>query len=146
MHDRSSEFFIIDILISIDRVQRYLKKFKTPDLFVASEEFYDAAVRELEIIGEAMKYVLADKNFSELTQAKWRKVVDFRNILAHEYFGLDPDLIIYILYEHFPLFETEILHFVEQVKDKEIFFEAIYEAKKDLKVLHRKESLLYLTK
>ncbi|PHS39396.1 MAG: hypothetical protein COB07_06475 [Sulfurovum sp.] len=46
-------------------------------------------MRELEIIGEATKYLLKD----ELIDAKYRRIVDFRNQILHGYFGIDENIV-----------------------------------------------------
>lgn len=47
-----------------------------------------AIERQLEIIGEASNH-LSDNLKTENPQIEWRKIVAFRNFLAHEYFGVD---------------------------------------------------------
>ena len=48
---------------------------------------WDAVIREFEIIGEATNHLIKLKHFSN----NKREIVDFRNILIHEYFGIDAD-------------------------------------------------------
>ena len=60
--------------------------------FFADERTYDAVLRNLEIIGEAAK------NISEETKKKapsieWRKIAGFRDIVIHEYFGIDENIL-----------------------------------------------------
>lgn len=43
----------------------------------------------MEIIGEATKYLLKD----ELIDAKYRRIVDFRNQILHGYFGIDENIV-----------------------------------------------------
>ena len=58
MPNRVIEYFVLDILIAIDKVKRYSAGFETGEEFAADEKSYSATMRELEIIGEALKHVL----------------------------------------------------------------------------------------
>ena len=54
---------------------------------------YNASVRQLEIIGEAANK-LSDKVYQDNPEVPWRQLIGMRNIIVHEYFGLD-DLMIW---------------------------------------------------
>jgi len=61
-------------------------------------------MRELQIIGEATKHLLQEKFLDE----DYRIIVDFRNVIVHEYFGIDPDEIWDIIQYELPPFEKSI--------------------------------------
>jgi len=88
MYKRDISLYIVDIFIAIDKIKRYTKNFNSADIFKWSELEWDATIRELEIIGEATNSLIKN-NF--LANKEYRKIVDFRNILAHEYFGIDEE-------------------------------------------------------
>ena len=52
----------------------------------------DAVVRNLEIIGEASRNIPVEIK-EKYQDIEWRKISDFRNILAHEYFGIDYEIL-----------------------------------------------------
>ena len=62
------------------------------DEFVEDEKTYDAVVRNLEIIGEAAKNVPDDVRL-KYPGIEWRKIAGLRDIIAHEYFGIDNDIL-----------------------------------------------------
>jgi len=88
MSKRDISLYIIDIFIAINKIQRYTKKFTNSDDFKWSELEWDATIRELEIIGEATNTLIKSEI---LENKKYRKIVDFRNIIIHGYFGIDED-------------------------------------------------------
>jgi uncharacterized protein with HEPN domain len=90
MSKRKIEFYILDILIAIDKIKRYTKKISNGTELLNDELSWDATIRELEIIGEATKILL---NESFLEDKKYRRIVDFRNQINHGYFGIDEDIV-----------------------------------------------------
>ncbi|MDX2026776.1 DUF86 domain-containing protein [Microcella sp.] len=84
---RSTDQRIADILEAIERCQRYVDVLGSDDRVLA-DMAEDAVERNLQIIGEAAKHLP-----SELTDAHpniaWPQIRGFRNILVHQYFGVD---------------------------------------------------------
>jgi uncharacterized protein with HEPN domain len=62
------------------------------DDFEADEQAYDAVLKNLEVIGEAAKRLPPDFKAMHPTIA-WREISGLRDILVHEYFGLDRDIV-----------------------------------------------------
>ena len=60
--------------------------------FQQDEKTYDAVVRNLEIIGEAVKHI-PDELRRQRPEIEWRKVAGLRDMLAHAYFGIDDDIL-----------------------------------------------------
>ena len=90
MH-RGHRLYLEDILHSIDKIQNYVGGISYDDL-INDELRMDAIVRNLEIIGEASKNISEEiKNNYPLVE--WKKITSFRNILAHDYFGIDYEIL-----------------------------------------------------
>ena len=89
MSKRNTLFFVADMLVAIDLIQRTTDSINLADDFLTDETASTICSRELEIIGEAMKYVLEDPLAKPFHKEYWRKVVDFRNVVSHEYFNLN---------------------------------------------------------
>lgn len=60
--------------------------------FVANELVQDVVVRNLEIIGEASKKI-PEEIKSKYSDIEWRKMAGLRDILIHEYFGVDLEIL-----------------------------------------------------
>lgn len=60
--------------------------------FVRDCRTVDAVIRNLEIIGEAVKQLPEDFR-SPHSQIPWRRIAGLRDILAHTYFGIDEQII-----------------------------------------------------
>jgi uncharacterized protein with HEPN domain len=59
----------------------------TFEQFEADQKTVDAVIRNFEIIGEAVRHVVADQE-SLPTGIPWADIAGMRNILIHEYFGV----------------------------------------------------------
>lgn len=59
---------------------------------------YDAVLRNLAVIGEAVR-ALPDEVRDRAPDVPWAAIAGLRNVVVHEYFRVDPDLIIDIV-EH----------------------------------------------
>ena len=84
---RSTDQRIADILQAIERCQRYVDALSSDDRDLA-DMAEDAVERNLQIIGEAAKHlptVLTDGH----PEIAWPQIRGFRNILVHQYFGVD---------------------------------------------------------
>jgi uncharacterized protein with HEPN domain len=66
-----------------------------------------AVVRHLETIGEAAAHVSDDFKI-EHPEIPWRRISDFRNVLIHEYFAVDPLLVWKIMEKDIPTLKTQI--------------------------------------
>jgi uncharacterized protein with HEPN domain len=58
--------------------------------FLADEMAFDATLRNLEILGEAVKGI-PEAVRARHPEINWRGVAGFRNVLAHTYFAVDED-------------------------------------------------------
>ena len=60
--------------------------------FVHNDLCFDAVLRNLEIIGEAVKNI-SEETRQKYPDVKWRKIAGFRDIVAHEYFGVNDETV-----------------------------------------------------
>ena len=56
--------------------------------FASNELIRDAVLRNLEVIGEAAKHIPPEIR-AKVKGLDWRRVIGFRDIVAHAYFGID---------------------------------------------------------
>ena len=91
MPKRDDDFLIMDILESYEAIEEYVKGYSYSE-FLNDRKTIDAVVRNFEIIGEASKMISIEMK-KEHSLVKWRMMSDFRNILIHEYFGIDYEVL-----------------------------------------------------
>jgi uncharacterized protein with HEPN domain len=144
MPRRYSEYFIVDLLIAINKIKRYSKKLKSQSELLKDEKNYDAIIRELEVTGEAIKNILDFKELKGIIKSEWQIIVDFRNVITHEYFGIDPEEIFNVIKKDIVLLEKEIEEMVVKIPEKKKLVEAIECAIKDLSMIGHLKSVQYL--
>ncbi len=80
------DLYLQHVLDAIAKIERYVEV--GHDEFMAASHWQDAVVRQLEIIGEAIKRLP-----SALTQQRpeipWRRIAGMRDVLIHDYMGVD---------------------------------------------------------
>ena len=75
----------------------------------------DAVVRNLEIIGEAATN-MPDHIQKQFSDVPWYKMKGMRNILIHEYFGVDLYLVWEIIRRDIPIFKTHISNLLYELQ------------------------------
>ncbi|BCD62064.1 hypothetical protein NitYY0826_C0933 [Nitratiruptor sp. YY08-26] len=104
MSKRNSGLLLFDIYVAILKIQKHANKFSKPQELLHSYVDWDVVIREFEIIGEATNALIKYSYFDESK----RVIVDFRNVLIHEYFGIDCVEVWDIITNYLPSFKQEI--------------------------------------
>lgn len=97
---RNADQRMEDIVQAIDRCQRYVGALDDDDADLVNMA-EDAIERNLQIIGEAANHLPA-----EITDAHpeiaWPQIRGFRNILVHQYFGVDAAVVREVVKTYLP--------------------------------------------
>ncbi len=109
---RSLQLYLQDICTSCAKVQRYTLNM-TLEAFVSDERTYDAVVRNLQIIGEAVKQIPPEVR-EQYPAVEWRKIAGLRDILAHAYFSLENETLWDIVQNKVPALQEQMQRMVQQ--------------------------------
>jgi uncharacterized protein with HEPN domain len=85
--------------------------------FFKDSKTYDAVMRNIQIIGEAIKHLPADVR-KEYKNVDWKKAAGLRDIVVHEYFGINKDIIWDVIKNKVPELEKEVKKILRDVKKK----------------------------
>lgn len=91
MSDRDIGLFLLDIRDSVLKIEKYTQDLSFQE-FCANEMVVDAVIRNLEVIGEASSHIPVNfrKKYGDVP---WSRLKSMRNIVIHEYFGVDSDIV-----------------------------------------------------
>lgn len=90
-HKRTQVDYLLDILDNVEKAQRFIEGVTQED-FEANDEKVYAVVHALQTIGEAARHV-PNSLRQRYAAVDWDDVVGMRDIVIHEYFGVDLDII-----------------------------------------------------
>jgi uncharacterized protein with HEPN domain len=88
---RDYKVYADDILEAIAKVKRFTIGLDQ-ESFSKDEKTFDAVIRNLEVIGEAIKKIPEEVR-NRYPAIEWKKIAGVRDILVHEYFGIDVDIV-----------------------------------------------------
>lgn len=108
MPKRDADLLLEDIRLAVARIERYTSGLKR-EQFLADEKTIDAVVRNLEIIGEAVRWLPHDFKLQH-QDVPWDQIAGLRNRIVHDYFGLDLEIIWQVL-------QTSLQDLIAQLAD-----------------------------
>ncbi len=82
--------YLADILQALERVEDIGRRGRTA--FLADWLLQDAAIRNFEIVGEAVKRVSAELQGAH-PEIPWADLAGFRDVLIHQYFRVDLEIV-----------------------------------------------------
>lgn len=86
---RAWRFYLDDMIVFAEKVLAYTEGLDQAG-FIASEQVYDATLRNLELIGEAAGHIPDDIRTAH-PEIPWRMIIATRNRIIHGYLGIDND-------------------------------------------------------
>ncbi|GAA4740714.1 HepT-like ribonuclease domain-containing protein [Flavisolibacter ginsenosidimutans] len=116
MPKREDGLLLLDIHGAGSKILLFTTGYSFDD-YMADERTKDAVVRNFEIIGEAarnLSTVITEAN----PQVEWKKIIGFRNILVHDYFGIDHRIVWTAIQDFLPDTIKAIQKIIETTKGK----------------------------
>ncbi len=106
MSKREEKLYLTDVFESITAIESYTSALSAEE-FVTDRKTYNATIREFQIIGEAVSK-LSDFTIEKYPGIEWRDIKDFRNLLVHEYFGVDLEMVWNIIVDDLPKLKSAV--------------------------------------
>jgi uncharacterized protein with HEPN domain len=114
MSSRNWIFRLEDILDALKHIHQYIHGINL-DQFKSDQRTIDAVVRNLEIIGEAVRHI-PDPVIQEYSDLPWKYMMGMRNILIHEYFGINTDIIWHTIKHDLPPLKHQMEKIIQDKK------------------------------
>lgn len=102
--DRANLLGIID---SCNKIKSFTANIADPDAFYEDQKTFDAVLMNFVVVGEAVSR-LTQKTKDQYASIPWKQIKTFRNIVAHEYFGVDAEEVWQIIHTHLPALQKDI--------------------------------------
>ena len=103
---REYRLYINDIKQAIDKINDYTAGISFED-FKSDSKTYDSVLHNLMVIGEAANRI-PDEVKEKNCRINWRGIIGMRNIIAHGYFRIDPDIVWVTIKERLPELADQI--------------------------------------
>lgn len=101
------------ILSCIKKIEDYTRMDES--IYMESSIVQDAVVRNLQVLAESTQRV-SESVKSKYPETDWKAISGFRNILAHDYLGLDLKLIWSVVDKRLPHLRREVERMLEDTK------------------------------
>ena len=102
------------ILEAIDEILNYIDNYDF-DKFLNDSKTKFASIKQLEIIGEAANHISEEAKI-KFANIEWQKITGLRNILVHEYFGIDENIVWGIIVKDLPELKKSIQGILLKIK------------------------------
>ena len=110
---RDKDLFRLEhILDSIEKIEYLTHLLHTQNNFETKWIEQDAIIRNLEIIGEATINISDDIN----PDVSWKEIRGMRNIVTHQYFGVELNEIWSTVINDIPMLKKQIQKIIEDIK------------------------------
>lgn len=106
MSERSDLVLIDDMLEAVERTLAYTYNMEL-EAFSEDTKTSDAVLRNLQVLGEAANKVSTETR-QLMPEIEWTKIIRSRNIVVHEYFGVDYEVVWRIVKVHLPILKDQL--------------------------------------
>jgi uncharacterized protein with HEPN domain len=110
---KGDQLYLKHILDAIEKIENYISVGR--DVFITTTHWQDAVIRQLEVIGEATKR-LSKELQSLRAEVPWRRIAGLRDVLIHDYMGVDIKAVWEITQKDLPVFKGHIQTILKEFK------------------------------
>jgi len=120
MYSDKNLLYVLTILEAIEKITLYAQSYQDADaLLEANDQMnFNACQTLLLAIGEETKKI--DKALkNEFSSIPWKQIANFRNRLAHDYRGVDPDVTYEIIIDYLPGLKKVMIEMLQKIDYEE---------------------------
>lgn len=113
---KGDHLYLRHILEAIEKIESYNSVGR--DVFMTTTHWQDAVIRQLEIIGEATKRLSQDLR-SRHHETPWRRIAGLRDVLIHDYMGVDVAAVWEITQRELPVLKKRVRMIIDMLGNAE---------------------------
>ena len=106
---------LLALLDAARRIRRYVSEVSSADEFGSNELVFDATLMNLVVLGEMVSRLTPELR-TQHPEIDWQRVKDMRNLIAHDYLGIDAEEVWQICQSDVPLLEAQLEAILRQVQ------------------------------
>lgn len=111
---KDERIYLLHAMEAIDAILSYTVD--GSEAFFADAKTQDAVIRNIEIIGEAVKGVSDDTRALD-PAVPWRQIAGMRDKLIHEYFGVDLVLVWDVVERQLPVLRPQLEQLIQRLEN-----------------------------
>ncbi len=113
---REIKIILQDILDETNRINKFTHEIVNFQTFAKNELVFYAVLKALENVGEAVKNIPED--IKQQYPLEWKKIAGLRDVIIHEYFGIDAEIIWDVVKNKIPELERAVNSLISKGKAK----------------------------
>ena len=114
MYNYKNILYLVSAIAAAEKAIHYSQKFTTALEFLEANEqvYFNASITLLIAIGEEVKKI--DKQLLQSEPSiEWQNISDMRNVLAHDYRGVDEDIVFKVVKVELPRLKLVLIEFLK---------------------------------
>jgi uncharacterized protein with HEPN domain len=108
---KDDQLYLIHMSECIERVERYTQDGKVA--FMASDLIQDAVIRNLQTMAESSQRI-SEEHKTAHAEVEWFKIAGFRNVLVHDYLGVDLERVWAVVERDLPGLKAAIIRMMNE--------------------------------
>ena len=112
---RNYDLYLQDIVVAVDRIAFYVEDVSRGE-FEADQMRIDAVIRNLQIIGEAVKNI-PDFIRKRAPSIPWQEIAGLRNRVTHVYFDVNIDIIWDVVQSELPTLKIQFQEIIKEANE-----------------------------
>lgn len=112
---KDPSIYLLTICDCILRVTEYTQD-QDLQAFLEDTKTQDAVIRNLEVIGQAVKDYGIEDLAQDYPDIPWGQIAGMRNVLAHEYLGVDITIVWEVIDKHLPRLDEALRAITKKLK------------------------------
>jgi uncharacterized protein with HEPN domain len=121
MYSYKNILYIVSAFAAAEKSIHYSQKFTTAKEFLEADEqvYFNATITLLIAIGEEVKKI--DKQLLQtIPNIEWQNISDMRNVLAHDYRGVDEDIVFKVVKIELPKLKLALIDLLKLFPKSEV--------------------------